>query len=149
MTALNTYPAVDFNTFTDVAGADTLASDSLSHELWDGLSVEDKQRWLLFTGRMFIDLEGFAPEAPQDACLAASQILVVLHQMKNGLQEEKSQQHRVRKFDVMYEEYFKNDYADLSVVNDLPAEVRACLEANGAKLDTNTFGGVGTVRRHR
>ena len=150
MTALIVYPAAGYNTFIDVASADSLASDFLDHSIWDGLSADDKQRWILLTGRFIIGFDGFAPAAPQDSCLQQSQLTLIMHQLRNNLQStETNQQIRIRKFDIMTNEYFKNNFADVQVIDALPKDVRACLEANGALIHQSTSGGVGSFRRHR
>lgn len=151
MTALIVHPTADFNTFTDIAGADALSTDYLNHELWDALDVTDKQRWLLLTGSIITALDSF--EAPEliSTCLPKAQMMIVMHHLKYGLQEStygKQGQLKARKFDVLYREYYKHSSADRQVEDDIPAEARPCLEQYKVSGCTYVWG-VGVTRRKR
>jgi len=151
MTALVLHPDPAYNTFYDVAGADNAADDLLSHATWSGLSAEDKQRWLLFTGAIIKNTKGFKAPDVADDCLQKAQLALIIHQVENKIQEVGgiNQQLRTRKFDMLYHEYFKNTALDNAVVPDIPQDVKDCLALYGAVFTGDTVGGIGTFGRYR
>jgi hypothetical protein len=149
MTALVIHPNTGYNTFTDVAGADTIADDFLDVELWTSLTPTQKQRWLLYTGTMIINLKGI--ELPDTAvdCLAKAQVMIILNMLKfNLLSAEGTQQVRMDYFNKMSIEYFKNNNLDNTIREDIPAGAWSCLVSVGADKPSS-IGNVGVFRRTR
>jgi len=149
MDALVLHPNTGWNTFTDVAGADAIADNMLDHAVWEALSSDDKQRWLLATGTMIKGLNGI--EFPDTAvgCLGVVQVEIAVNILKHGLNEvEADQQIRIQYFNRISTEFFKNEFADGKVTPDIPYTSWGCLEALGA-IKPSYAGGVGTVRHHR
>jgi hypothetical protein len=149
MTALIVHPAPGYNTFVDVAGADTIAEDYIDHAIWDAMTAEDKQRWLLYTGRLITSLKNIEIPDSVVVCLAGAQMQILMHILRNNLYADKvGQQVRVEYFNKMSIEYFKNNNADNLVLSDIPAEAWSCLISLGA-TKPSFVGNVGVFRRTR
>jgi len=149
VTALIVHPDPGYNTFVDVAGADIIADDYIDHAIWDMMTPEDKQRWLLFTGKLIMSLKDIEIPDSTVACLADTQIQILMHILRNDLFADKpEQQVRVEYFNKMSIEYFKNNNLDDIVLNDIPAGAWDCLVSLGA-AKPKFLGNVGVFRRTR
>jgi len=149
MTALIVHPANDFNTFVDVAGADIIAEDFLEHGVWEALSLEDKQRWLLYTGNLIMNLNGLKLPDTAVECLGKVQVDIAIHHIRYSIDAvEAKQQVRLQYFNHMSTEFFKNEGFDKLIPEDVPATSWPCLESVGVKKPQGC-GGVLAFRRTR